>query len=63
MPNIFAFGLRVHQNIFKKISPFNWPLSGGGAIYDPRNFICKNLNLLVPWLLHTKYQCIRSIGL
>jgi len=31
---------------FEKNSPF-WPLSGGGAVYDPRNFICTNLNLLV----------------
>jgi len=47
----FTFGLRVHQNIFKK-----FPLFGGGAIYDPRNFICTNL-------LHSEYQCIRAIGL
>jgi len=40
MRNIFAFSLRVHQNIFKKF-PLFWPLSGGWAIYDPRNFICK----------------------
>jgi len=62
MPNIYAFGLQVHQNIFLKISLFG-PLSDGGAIYDPRNLICTHLNLLVPRLLHTKYQCIQAIGL
>jgi len=30
-----------------------WPLFWGGAIYDPRNFICTNLNLLIPrfWII------------
>jgi len=61
MPNIFAFGLRVHQYLKQ------FPLLGSflevGVIYDPKNFICTNLNLLVPRLLHTKHQCIWAIGL
>jgi len=62
LPNIFGFWSTSSSEYFLKISPF-WPLSGGGAIYDPRKFICTNLNLHVPRLLHTKYQCIRAIGL
>jgi len=34
---------RRFLNNFPLLAPF-W----GGAIYDPRNFICTNLNLLVP---------------
>jgi len=36
------------------------PLGQYHLKYDPRNFICRNLNLLVLRLLHTKYQCIRG---
>jgi len=61
MTNIFAFGLRVHQNIFLKIPLFG-PFLGVGLFNEPRNFICTKLNRLVPRLLHTKYQCIRAIG-
>jgi len=62
-PNICAFGLLASSSEeFLKISPF-WPLSGDGAIYDSRNFICTNLYLLVPRLLYTKYRCIRAFGL
>jgi len=32
--------------------------SWGGAIHDPRDFIWTNLNLIVPRMLHTKYQYI-----
>jgi len=39
MPDSFAFDLLVQKNkIFKMFSPF-WPISGGGAIRDPGDFI------------------------
>jgi len=42
--------------LYKIMSPW------GRAIYDPRNYICANLNLLVPRMFHTKYQCIPASG-
>jgi len=34
MPNILAFGLRVHQNIFKKMPLFG-PFLGAGPFMTP----------------------------
>jgi len=39
MPNIFAFGLWVHQNL-KKMSPF-WPLSGWGHLWPQELYLHK----------------------
>jgi len=37
-------------------------VSLGRVIYNPRDFICANLNLLVPRILHTKYKFIQASG-
>jgi len=34
----------------------------GVAIWDPRDFISTNLNLLVLRMFHAKYQCIQASG-
>jgi len=56
MPTINAFKVVVHEkNIFKGFCYLNL-LSLGEAIYDPREFIRTNFNLLVLKMLHSKYQ-------
>jgi len=49
---LFARNCTLYINLYKTMSPW------GRAIYDHRNFICANLNLPVPRMLHNKYQCI-----
>jgi len=42
--------------LYKIMSPWD------GTIYDPRKFIRTHLNLHVPRILQTKYQCIQASG-
>jgi len=58
LPSLVEIGLVVLENIFKQFPIYlrykrlcPWV----GAICDPRDFICTNLNLLVLGMFHAKY--------